>query len=465
MAEYQRKLESAADALARKQLGLEPRKEGVEENDRLPEIYERFKAEYLTVLEDSFEEVCGMVKGQLGVKHLSDDTMLIIANKINDKAISGDLKFVKDLTDDKEIAAVVQNASNIQKEQMEAVRAEEGEISTTTDGKENQIIDAAVAVPMTIAFAEQMKDLGNMYDNWRNGDMDSMRDKSKKYLEGDERKRRTIDLEADLLRKLRDAKTPEEKIKYTTILDARDGMSRSIEAQLQGIENGNTKVYAGAMFAIARMVAIDEDRSIDEIVNEFKAMAISGLGNENAAKMLEELECIKGVTDRQQAVGLLLDRFEEIADQEHIKHKDRSELERITYRKSKKAREIGQMTDVEIDAKAERDAERREVVAKSIRNRISMKRSQINYTEIQEVLDSRELLTERELELFVKALGSAAAQMGDMRLVGMHQEFAEKDKQERDAVTGEKDVAVEDVEVAIEATPIRKIDTDEGPEL
>ena len=123
------------------------------------------------------------------------------------------------------------------------------------------------------------------------------------------------------------------------------------------------------------------------------------------------------------------------------------------------------MTDVEIDAKAERDAERREVVAKSIRNRISMKRSQINYTEIQEVLDSRELLTERELELFVKALGSAAAQMGDMRLVGMHQEFAEKDKQERDAVTGEKDVAVEDVEVATEATPIRKIDTDEGPEL
>ena len=34
MAEYQRKLESAADALARKQLGIEPKKDGVEEQER-----------------------------------------------------------------------------------------------------------------------------------------------------------------------------------------------------------------------------------------------------------------------------------------------------------------------------------------------------------------------------------------------------------------------------------------------
>ena len=74
---------------------------------------------------------------------MSDDTNLMIANKINDKAISGDLKFVKDLTDDKEIAAVVQNASNIQKEQMEAVRAEEGEANEVVPSV-GQVAEAVV---------------------------------------------------------------------------------------------------------------------------------------------------------------------------------------------------------------------------------------------------------------------------------------------------------------------------------
>ena len=51
-----------------------------------------------------------------------------------------------------------------------------------------------------------------------------------------------------------------------------------------------------------------------------------------------------------------------------------------------------------------------------------------------------------------------AVSKNDVGLGSMYSTFVEKDKQE-------KDVAVEDVEVATEETPIRKIDTDEGPEL
>ena len=155
MAEYQRKLESAADALARKQLGIDPKKEGSEKQERLPEIYEKFKAEYLTVLEDSFTEVCAQMKSQLGVKHLSDDTMLIIANKINDKAISGDLKFVSDLSQDKEIVAAVENATRAQQQQT----AEANAIDGVEDGKDNtanQVLSGVVAIGVMNNLYEQL---------------------------------------------------------------------------------------------------------------------------------------------------------------------------------------------------------------------------------------------------------------------------------------------------------------------
>lgn len=468
MAEYQKKLESAADALARKQLGIEPKKDGVEEQERLPEIYEKFKKEYLSVLEDSFTEVCAQMKMQLGVRHLSDDTLLIIANKINDKAISGDLKFVSDLSQDKEIVAAVEDASRVQKEQTEATNAIEGEVEGK-DNTSNQVVEGTMAVAMTMGFAQEMKNLNDMFDNWRDNDMSSMRGKAKEYLESEERKNRNKDIEIATLKKYRDASTSEEKIKYATIIHARDGMARSLQAQLQSIENGNDKAYAGSIFSVARMIAVDEDRSVDEILNEFRTMSIQWLGDERAKKMLEEFEGVQGIQDRKQAVDILLDKFEEMVIEEGGQPRKREDLERIIYRKSKivekdpALRGVNQMSDIEIEENAEQNIATRESVGLMMRNRIRLAKKQVNYSEIQAVLDSKELLSEHDFELFVKTLGMTAVEMGDMRLIGMHQEYAEKDKLECEAkVVEAEEVAVEEPTVAEPTAP--KVDFDEGPD-
>ena len=431
MAEYQRKLESAADALARKQLGLEPRKEGVEENDRLPEIYERFKAEYLTVLEDSFEEVCGMVKGQLGVKHLSDDTMLIIANKINDKAISGDLKFVKDLTDDKEIAAVVQNASNIQKEQMEAVRAEEGEV--------NEVVPSVGQVAEAVV-------VGTVIGSTLKGYYQSLNTATPEQ-----------------------AKAINEQIRVSNYVGNTMDKFYDADGKMQ-----KGKVGAGLAGLWQYVMKVGKDQGLEDV----KAIVMARLDGFDDTLYGELKEQCKNVQSLEDLEGLIGHAFYDSRERNAPNANKRESYEELRARiqklgQNKSPERVEQERQENLKLGQMSDEERKEYFAEKRRELDERARMAKEYKEaLDQVLDGNGGYD--RLENAVNAIRSFgdnkfytavltrirenAVSKNDVGLGSMYSTFVEKDKQE-------KDVAVEDVEVATEETPIRKIDTDEGPEL
>lgn len=437
MAEYQRKLESAADALARKQLGLEPRKEGVEENDRLPEIYERFKAEYLTVLEDAFAKVCGMVKGQLGVKHLSDDTMLIIANKINDKAISGDLKFVKDLTDDKEIAAVVQNASNIQKKQMEAVRAEEGE--------------ANEVVPSVGQVAEAV--VGNVIGSALKGYYQSLNTATPEQ-----------------------AKTINEQIRVSNYVGNTMDKFYDADGKMQ-----KGKVGAGLAGLWQYVMKVGKDQGLEDV----KSLVMARLDGFDDTVYGELKEQCKNVQSLEDLEGLIGHAFYDSRDRNAPNANKRESYEELRARiqklgQNKSPERVEQERQEHLKLAQMSDEERKEYFVEKRRELDERARMAKEYKEaLDQVLDGNGGYDRLENAVnAIRAFGDNkfytavltrirenAVSKNDVGLGSMYSTFAEKDKQERETVTGAKDVAVEVVEVATGATPIRKMDTDEGPEL
>ena len=438
MAEYQRKLESAADALARKQLGLEPRKEGVEENDRLPEIYERFKAEYLTVLEDSFEEVCGMVKGQLGIKHLSDDTMLIIANKINDKAISGDLKFVKDLTDDKEIAAVVQNASNIQKEQMEAVRAEEGEA--------NEVVPSVGQVAEAVV-------VGTVIGSTLKGYYQSLNTATPEQ-----------------------AKVINEQIRVSNYVGNTMDKFYDADGKMQ-----KGKVGAGLAGLWQYVMKVGKDQGLEDVKSVVMAR-LDGFDDTVYGELKEQCKNVQSLEDLEGLIGHAFydsrERNAPNANKRESYEELRARIQKLGQNKSPERVEqerqenlkLGQMSDEERKeyfVEKRRELDERARMAKEYKEALDqVLDGNGGYDRLENAVNSIRAFGDNKFYTAVLTrIRENAVSKNDVGLGSMYSTFVEKDKQERDAVTGEKDVAVEDVEVAIEATPIRKIDTDEGPEL
>lgn len=431
MAEYQRKLESAADALARKQLGLEPRKEGVEENNRLPEIYERFKAEYLTVLEDSFEEVCGMVKGQLGVKHLSDDTMLIIANKINDKAISGDLKFVKDLTDDKEIAAVVQNASNIQKEQMEAIRAEEGEANEVVPSV-GQVAEAVV-VGTVIAST----------------------------LKGYYRSLSTATPEQ--------AKAINEQIRVSNYVGNTMDKFYDADGKMQ-----KGKVGAGLAGLWQYVMKVGKDQGLEDVKSIVMAR-LDGFDDTLYGELKEQCKNVQSLEDLEGLIGHAFydsrERNAPNANKRESYEELRARIQKLGQNKSPERVEqerqehlkLGQMSDEERKeyfVEKRRELDERARMAKEYKEALDqVLDGNGGYDRLENAVNAIRAFGDNKFYTAVLTrIRENAVSKNDVGLGSMYSTFVEKDKQE-------KDVAVEDVEVATEATPIRKIDTDEGPEL
>ena len=438
MAEYQRKLESAADALARKQLGLEPRKEGVEENDRLPEIYERFKAEYLTVLEDSFEEVCGMVKGQLGVKHLSDDTMLIIANKINDKAISGDLKFVKDLTDDKEIAAVVQNASNIQKEQMEAIRAEEGEA--------NEVVTSVGQVAEAVV-------VGTVIGSTLKGYYQSLNTATPEQ-----------------------AKVINEQIRVSNYVGNTMDKFYDADGKMQ-----KGKVGAGLAGLWQYVMKVGKDQGLEDVKSIVMAR-LDGFDDTVYGELKEQCKNVQSLEDLEGLIGHAFYDSREInapnANKRESYEELRARIQKLGQNKSPERVEqerqehlkLGQMSDEERKeyfVEKRRELDERARMAKEYKEALDqVLDGNGGYDRLENAVNAIRAFGDNKFYTAVLTrIRENAVSKNDVGLGSMFSTFVEKDKQERDAVTGEKDVAVEDVEVATEATPIRKIDTDEGPEL
>lgn len=438
MAEYQRKLESAADALARKQLGLEPRKEGVEENDRLPEIYERFKAEYLTVLEDSFEEVCGMVKGQLGIKHLSDDTMLIIANKINDKAISGDLKFVKDLTDDKEIAAVVQNASNIQKEQMEAVRVEEGEA--------NEVVPSVGQVAEAVV-------VGTVIGSTLKGYYQSLNTATPEQ-----------------------AKVINEQIRVSNYVGNTMDKFYDADGKMQ-----KGKVGAGLAGLWQYVMKVGKDQGLEDVKSIVMAR-LDGFDDTLYGELKEQCKNVQSLEDLEGLIGHAFydsrERNAPNANKRESYEELRARIQKLGQNKSPERVEqerqenlkLGQMSDEERKeyfVEKRRELDERARMAKEYKEALDqVLDGNGGYDRLENAVNSIRAFGDNKFYTAVLTrIRENAVSKNDVGLGSMYSTFVEKDKQERDAVTGEKDVAVEDVEVATEATPIRKIDTDEGPEL
>lgn len=438
MAKYESRLEDAADALARKQLGIEPKKDGVEQQERLPELYVKFKNEYLSVLEDSFKEVCGTMKAKLGVKDLSDDTLLIVANKISEKATSGNLKYVKDLAQDKEIASIVEYASQVQKRQNDINDAIERD--DLIEGKENVVNNQEVnsILPMAEAFEKEMDKLNDALENWNNIDYDKLKQQASNYLDGETRKERMKALEVETLKKFRDAKTPEEKLKQANIIITRKSMAGALQLQLDSIGQGKERAIAGSIFSAVRMIAIDTDRGVDEILAEYKTMAIHLLGEDKAKKVLQEFDCIKGVTDRDQAVSMLVDRFIDIVGRENGSVKSKEEILKIAYRTSipeKTLHELGdieQMTDEQIEERAEQNIDRRETRGMFLRNRFQLnkKNGKINYDELHELIQARENLDPKDFAAFMKKIANVAVERNDLNLLAMHQEYVEREKQE-----------------------------------
>ena len=448
MAEYQRKLESAADALARKQLGIEPKKDGVEEQERLPEIYEKFKKEYLSVLEDSFTEVCAQMKMQLGVRHLSDDTLLIIANKINDKAISGDLKFVSDLSQDKEIVAAVADASRVQKEQTEATNAIEGEV----EGKDNTA-NQVVAGVVGIAALTGMKDMSlEELAKVQKDAQDSY------YSEEGQAKR---EAEADARREaIKNAGTPEEKKEQAHNDTSYEFLIRNVEMFEKRQKAGDPKALQTCVRNIALYLATSKE-------NQDVVMA-------NATEVLkrvlppEQMQAFIQKIDE----GISLEAFTkatlELENVERAKNnvnlipdidKEYNRLHGLEFGEGYIQRKIEY---------AEMSKEQREFIEQSKKMRKETIRAiyakgQVSYDDIAKGIA---FFRENDRGVYsdlIERLGKRAVKTGDLRLVGMHQEYAEKDKQERESKAVEaEEVAVEEPTVVETTTP--NVDFDEGPD-
>ena len=117
MAEYENRLREAANALAKKQLGLDPKTNKEEKNDKLPEIFLSVEGQYLISLNESFRKLCGTIRETYKLNELSDNSLLILANKVNERAINGKLESIGDLSQDSEISSILEYVSVVQNEE------------------------------------------------------------------------------------------------------------------------------------------------------------------------------------------------------------------------------------------------------------------------------------------------------------------------------------------------------------
>ena len=430
MAEYQKKLESAADALARRQLGLEPKKEGVEEKDRLPEIYKKFKLKYLSVLEESFTEICAQMKLQLGVRHLSDDTMLIIANKINDKAISGDLKFVSNLSQDKEIVAAVEDASRVQRQQTTETNAIEGE-GIGKDNTANQVVVGAVGIAALVGMkdmsleelAQSQKDVYDLY-----------------YSEEGKKKR---EAEADARREaIKNAGTLEEKNNQAHNDTSYEFLIRNVEMFERKQKGGDPKALQVCIRNIVLYAATSKENP-DSIIANATEVLKRVLPPEQMQEFLQKIEDGSSLEDFTKATLELESKERENNGGKAIPDIDK-EYERLH------ALEFGKDFIKRKIEYAEMSKEQREFLEqikkmKSETIRAIYADGNVSYDNIVKGVD---FFRENDIEIYsnlVERLGKRAVEVGDLRLLGIHQEYIEKDKQEREAQVAEtKEVVVEE---------------------
>ena len=434
MAEYQRKLESAADALARKQLGIEPKKDGVEEQERLPEIYEKFKAEYLSVLEDSFTEVCAQMKMQLGVRHLSDDTLLIIAKKINDKAISGDLKFVSDLSQDKEIVAAVEDASRVQKQQTEATNAIEGD---TVEGKDNtaeQIVAGVIAVGV----------MNDLYGKLEGASLD-------------------------------EAKGINEQIRVANYVDKT--MDRFYD------ENGamkKTMEGAGLVGLWQYVIKNGNEQDFAQLKETVKAR-LAGYSDEEYAELKQRCEEATTVEELDDLLGHAFYDFRERRNPNVNKRESYDELRKkvgnVGKNKSKEQVEQEREENLKLANMTEQEKEEyfrardeniktRQRIAREYKEALDqVLDGKCGYERLEQAVDAiRSFGDEKFYGNVLTKIRENAVKENDIGLGAIYKIFTEKDKQERGSKAVEaEDVTVDEPTVAEPAAP--KMDLDEGPEL
>lgn len=155
----EKKIIEAAEVLARKQLGIEPKKEDIQDEKDLPEMLVEYIKTFDKELTEKFKGICANMAQRFGLRDLSEDTMLVIANKIHEEAQNGNLNSISKIAENKEIVNIAEKAT-IKQQRVEMIeKIIEGEISL--EEKEISVKILGAALIATIDKEYENLDLSN----------------------------------------------------------------------------------------------------------------------------------------------------------------------------------------------------------------------------------------------------------------------------------------------------------------
>ena len=120
---FEEKISEAADALTRKQLGLE--KEQEEKRSDLPKMFVQVSNVFQIELMEQLNKISTTMMQKYGLSSVSVETLDIIADKIKEEIEDEKIQSVSDLSQNKEILVVAEHATIIQKEKEDKIKEED----------------------------------------------------------------------------------------------------------------------------------------------------------------------------------------------------------------------------------------------------------------------------------------------------------------------------------------------------
>lgn len=442
MAKYETVLEETAEMLARKQLGLDPKKKDVEKDKDLPQMLVSVKKTFLETLQNSFKKVCATVQEKSGVKDLSDDTMLLIANKINEEAGHGNLESINDLSKNTQIVTVAEKAVIKQVEYDANVASMEGEGASQTIQPAEAIIGIAAIKAMSDQELEEMHNRAQAQyyseeaqkdrDENKNNDLDA------------------IGLEVNI----------EEKDRKTHDFVAKEFLRDDL-GKIEAIKSGDTKALASSIRR-SNLYALTTGDSIDvvkaNLMEKYKAI----LKPEDMRKFAEKID---GIEDSEAFRKALLEFENDHREKAGIRRfdvdKEYEKLSNLRFSEVYKGRiqEDAALTREQREEQRrlkEQLRETRKKVYESLRGE-----RDLSLGEMQQSIEFiRSNDTQTSYKAMMTTLGKNAVEKADMDLIGLHQSFTERDREEA-RESEAKGPVLSEVRVVRTAPEVKTMDEDD----
>ena len=386
----EKKITDAAEVLARKQLGIEPKKDGVQDEKDLPEMLVQYTKTFENELTEKFKLICASMEQRFGLRDLSEDTMLAIANKIHEEAQNGNLNSIATIAENGEIVNIAEKAA-IKQQRVETInKIIDGDISPERKEISGMILGAAIAA--TIDKEYEGLDLSN-----------------------NEEVNRVHGLEH--------------------ALNATKNIGRHVD------ETGKIKpdFELGLIAGVGRTVGLGKNISLEEA----KAFAIEEFGKLNPEKYHDFIERCRGAKSKDELDELLTrefyDRRAERNGRQTESYEDfRKKFYRVRELSDKEREEVRRRTELSPKERREEDRLKRESDArrselsekfKSIREKIND--GTVDYSEVSDFVG--ELRTSEFQAFYHGVLNNFtkyAKEKGDTSLEDVCKKFEAKDKED-----------------------------------